>query len=261
VEATMTLLRRNSSSIWFIFLLIIILGIAPTHVSAKDKCVECHKDTKFLIQNKKLYDYYKNWEDSTHDNADVKCIDCHGGNPKAIDKDAAHKKNFSAFRTGEKKSFKKISLVCGRCHKEVLKHFMWSKHYKALQKKGTGPNCVTCHGSMNVGIYKVSEISKACNECHNDETKDNPEIGKVAEKVLHNINILRVYKKWLSSHNIFIGEKRKEKIIALYQDIVLSWHTFNFEEIEARVQKPLEESRYFIKDILADSRKKEYKKD
>jgi hypothetical protein len=253
-------MRRNLRNIWFIFFLFILLGLAPVSVYAEDTCVECHKDDKYLVQNKKLYDYYKNWKDSTHDIAGVKCVDCHGGDPKKADKDASHKKSFLTFRTDEKESTKKIPLICGRCHKEVLKHFMTSKHYKAIREKETGPNCVTCHGAMNVGIYQVSEISKACGECHNEETKSLPEIGKVAEDVLHNINILRVYREWLASHSIFDGEKRK-KLVALYQDIVFSWHTYNFEQIEARVEKPLNKSRYFIKEILADSRKKKNKKE
>jgi len=245
---------------WFKFLLIIFLGIAPPYVYAKDTCVECHKDTKFLVQNKKLFDYYEIWKDSTHDIADVKCVNCHGGDPTKIDKDESHKGYFTSFVGDDKEYIKLIPIRCGKCHNEVLNHFLSSKHYKALKEKGTGPNCVTCHGAMNVGIYKVSEISRSCEVCHNEETKNNQEIGKVAEGVLHNINILRVYNEWLSSHTIFNEEKRK-KLITLYQDIIFSWHTFNFADIEVRIQKPLIKARRLTRETLADERKKKYKKE
>jgi hypothetical protein len=213
-----------------------------------------------IVQSKKLFDYYQTWKNSPHDIAGVKCTDCHGGDPKKDDKDAAHKKKFISFRIGEKETFKYVPQICGRCHKEVLKHFLSSKHYEALRGKGTGPNCITCHGSMNVGIYKASEIGDACKVCHNEETNISPETGKVAEGVLHNINILRVYNEWLSNHTIFNEEKR-EKLVALYRDIVLSWHTFDFTQIEERIQKPLQKARRFTRDELADTKKQKYQKE
>jgi len=255
----LTHINKTSNNIWLIFLLIIFLGIAAPHIYAKDTCVDCHKDAKFLIQNKKLFDYYKTWQDSAHDVAGVKCFDCHGGDPTKTDKDEAHKSHFSSFLSDDSESIKFIPLQCGKCHEEVLMNFMTSKHYKVIKnKKGEGPNCITCHGSMNVGIYEASEIGKSCEVCHNDKTKNSPEMGKVAERVLNNVNILRIYKEWLSSHNVYFDEIKQKKIIADYQDIVFSWHTFNFSQIEARVREPLNESRDLIKGVLADTKRKKY---
>jgi hypothetical protein len=244
----------------FIFFIVAGICLAASPLFAHDSCVECHKDVKFRILNKKLFDYYNYWKESTHDIGGVKCTDCHGGSPKKDDKDAAHKKNFLAFRVGENESFKKIPIICGRCHKEELKHFLTSKHYKALREKGAGPHCVTCHGSMNVGIYKASVIGETCSVCHNKEAKNLPEVGITAEKILHNINISRAYRNWVT---LYFSEKQPEtvkEINTLYDDIIVSWHTFNFEQIDKKSQKLLIDLKALVKKEIAEKKKRLLKK-
>ena len=55
-----------------------------------DSCVDCHRDPKFLVTNRKLYDYYQQWKASVHTQEGLSCADCHGGDPAKKDKDAAH---------------------------------------------------------------------------------------------------------------------------------------------------------------------------
>jgi hypothetical protein len=249
-------ITRHLYGTGLICLFTLSLILSASSLFAKDNCVECHKDVKFRIQNKKLFDYYSYWQDSTHDVGGVKCTECHGGDPAKSDKDAAHKKNFLAFKVGEKESFKKIPLICGRCHKEVLKHFLSSKHYKALREKGTGPHCVTCHGSMNVGIYKASVIGETCVVCHNEEVKNTPEVAKIAEEILHNINISRAYRNWVT---LYFSEKRPEQVKEIntqYDDIVISWHTFNFERINEKSQKLLGDLKAIVKKEVAEKKRR-----
>ncbi|MBI4403697.1 MAG: hypothetical protein HY537_06035, partial [Deltaproteobacteria bacterium] len=83
---------------------------------ASNGCVDCHKDEKFKVQNKLLYDYYKNWENSPHEIANVSCVDCHGGNTKTHDKVEAH---LGLLPQSDPKSpvyYKNIPATCGRCH-------------------------------------------------------------------------------------------------------------------------------------------------
>ena len=251
----MTFIEKKSSNIWVILLLTLFWGIVPSYVYAADKCIDCHKDDTFVIQNKKLFDYFRYWKKSTHDIAGITCTDCHGGNSNKTDKEDAHKGNFSSFPAEDKESNIIILDRCGKCHKVALRNFVDSKHYKALSEKDVGPNCITCHGSMNTGILDASNIAKGCGVCHNEETKNKPEMGNVAERVLHKINILRVYMEWVSSHDIF-NTKLQKKMVAEYKDIIFSWHTFSFDQIEERLKKPLEKARLLTRGKVVASKKK-----
>lgn len=253
----MIFMKRISSSVLLLFLLslLILLGTSLPALSSEDTCLDCHKDIKFLVQNKKLYDYYKLWEDSVHDLADVKCTDCHGGNPEKEDKDAAHKEKFLTFKNGDKTAFKHIPLVCGKCHKEVLKNFIASKHYKELRSKGSGPNCVTCHGSMNTGIYEAHNIATGCEACHNEETKTNPEVGAQAKTILKHINFIRSYKKFVTIYYSETEPDLIKKIDSQYMDIAYSWHTFNFEKIDEKSMELLNILKAKVNKKLAERKK------
>jgi formate-dependent nitrite reductase cytochrome c552 subunit len=111
---------------------IFCFGLFAPNIYAKNTCLDCHKNEKFRIQNKKLFDYYNMWRNSVHEIAGIKCIDCHGGDPTKTDKDDSHKKAFTSLKPTIKINYKKIPTRCGRCHKEVLKNFMGSKHYKSV---------------------------------------------------------------------------------------------------------------------------------
>lgn len=253
--------KRDSNRVCFVFLtaVLLLLGMSSPGISAEDSCVECHKDIKFLVQNKKLYDYYKLWEDSVHDLADVQCTDCHGGNPDKDDKDAAHKNKFLTFKNNDKAAFKQIPLVCGRCHKDVLKNFISSKHYKELRAKGTGPNCVTCHGSMNTGVYEAHNIAAGCAACHNEESKTTPEVGTQAKSILKHVNFIRSYKKFVT---IYYSETEPElikEINSQYTDIAYSWHTFDFEKIDEKSMALLNILKAKVNKKLAERKKSRIK--
>jgi hypothetical protein len=44
---------------------------AEAPAKAKDSCVACHRNPDFLVQNKKLYDYFRDWQLSIHQQNDV----------------------------------------------------------------------------------------------------------------------------------------------------------------------------------------------
>ena len=58
--------------------------------SGGNSCESCHRDPDFLVTNKKLYDYYQQWQDSVHHQEEVTCDDCHGGNAQVAGKEEAH---------------------------------------------------------------------------------------------------------------------------------------------------------------------------
>lgn len=249
-------IRGNSFKVILLFIAVLVIGLAASNVYATDHCVSCHKDAKFQVQNKVLFDYYNYWKKSVHDNSDIICIDCHGGDNTKSDKDAGHKtKDFSSLTANDKTSYKKIPVVCGKCHEAVFKNFKGSKHYTALQKDKNSPNCVTCHSSMNTEIYKSNNIARSCSSCHNEETKQTPEVGKQAEDILTRINFIRAYKKWVTVH---YKDKHPDTVIDInnqYEEMVDSWHQFDFTRMDEKTQKLLIDLRSLVNKGLAEKRK------
>lgn len=247
---------KISFKVTLLFIAVLVIGFAASHVYATDYCVSCHKDAKFRVQNKVLFDYYKYWEESVHDNTGIICIDCHGGDKTKSGKDAAHKTNdFSSLTAKDKTSHKKIPVVCGKCHKAVYKNFKASKHYTALLEDRNSPNCVTCHGSMNTEIYATNNIARGCASCHNEEAKQTPKVDKQAEDLLTNINFIRAYKKWVT---IYYMDKQPATVIDInnqYKDMVSSWHQFNFTLMGEKTQKLLIDLRSLVNKGLAEKRK------
>ena len=251
----MFFLERNLYGMRLIFLAVFFVGLAVPYVSAKDTCIDCHKDDKFRVQDKVLYDYYNNWKDSIHDLSGVTCTDCHGGNPTEPDKDVAHKDNFSSLTDTDEVSFKKIPKTCGRCHEAVSKNFVESKHYKAVLEQGTGPHCATCHGSVSTEVYYTSVIGRACEACHNEETRNLPEIGEDAEQILHRINVSRAYRNWTL---IFYADKESVKlkeINALYGNITDFWHRFDFKQMDEKSKELLNKLKSIVNRELTKEKK------
>lgn len=235
---------------------LLIMGLSKAPAADKDSCLDCHKDEAFRVQNKMLYDYFQNWKDSIHDLAGVTCADCHGGNPSKEDIKSAHKGNFSPLSSAERASYKLIPDRCGACHEEVLKNFRESGHFTALVKEGAGPHCVTCHGSMNAEVYYTSVVARACQECHNEYTKNRPEVVGEADKILQRINVSRAMRNWVS---IYYAEKAPDdvsEINTLYSDVADSWHQFKFTELDGKSEELLSRLKSMVNKGLAEKKKK-----
>ncbi len=250
----LTCIKNNAYPVRIMILALFCLSLFCSYAFAVDTCIDCHQDDKFRVQNKRLFDYYNDWKDSVHNLAGVSCSDCHGGNPLKSDKIAAHKDNFSSLSHMDSTVYRKIPDMCGKCHESELSNFRQSKHYKSLFDKGTGPHCVTCHGSMNVEVYYTSVIVRTCQSCHNEYTENMPEVAGEADKVLHRINVSRAFKNWSSLH---YSEKEPEKVREindLYQDVAESWHTFNFEQLDEKSMNLLNMSKTLVNRGLAEKR-------
>jgi formate-dependent nitrite reductase cytochrome c552 subunit len=248
--------RKNLHGMYLILLTVVCTALIVPFAYSQDTCVNCHKDDKFRVQNRILFDYYQNWTDSLHDLAGVECIECHGGDATRSDKEKAHKDNFSSLTSIDKSAYKEIPQRCGKCHESILKNFTKSKHYKALQKEGAGPQCVTCHGSMNAAVYYTSVIARACKDCHNEYTKNRPEVVGEADKILHRINVSRAFKNWIT---VNYGKSEPSKVVEinkLYDDVANSWHTFNFEQLDEKSEKLLNKLKAYVNRGLAEKKMK-----
>jgi len=250
-------IKKSLYRIKFIFLTVVFIGLATSNIYAEDACIDCHKDEKFRVQNKKLFDYYNTWKNSTHDIAGVTCVNCHGGDPAKTDKDTAHKDGFSSPVVSGEVFYKEIPQTCGssKCHEGVLKNFIESKHFKALMKEGKGPHCATCHGSANSEIYYTSIIARTCEACHNEDTEIYPEATELAEKILQRLNVSHGYKNWI---RIFYSDKdpaKVKEINALYREIADSWHKFDFLQIDEKSKELLNQLKSVVSRGLIEKKK------
>jgi len=126
------------------FLVGSLLAILMAGPAFSDECYECHKSPEFKVTNKKIYDYNIDFEVSIHGIAELACTDCHGGDSSTKDKKQAHKGVMDPV------CYDNIPATCGECHDEQFDAFTSSNHYQLLEKDGNAPNCVTCHGAMDV---------------------------------------------------------------------------------------------------------------
>jgi hypothetical protein len=201
-----------------------------------DSCVVCHRDPELLVTNKKLYDYYQQWDASVHKQEEVTCDDCHGGNPRARDKQAAHAEGVGAADPDSGVYFKTVPETCGTCHDEILEGFRQSHHFEHLEKIGDekqGPTCVTCHGSINVDVLNVVSVAESCARCHNSETGTHPEIPEKARGLMN---------RFLSIHRFYryVGIRAEpEEASAFFRELdprlsrlSVIWHTFDVDAVD-----------------------------
>lgn len=241
--------------------LITVMGIFPVTGSVlADSCVVCHANRQFMVTNKKLYDYYQRWRISTHAQEDVACDDCHGGNPQGKTKLAAHGKSMSASDSHSATNFKNIPETCGACHDDKLAAYRQSLHYKKMKQKKQeqkGPNCVTCHGSLNATALNVNTVRNVCIQCHNAKTKNHPGIPNKAVSLLNDFNAIRGYVNYIRRRapaNQLGGIMKK--IEPMVEGLSNQWHTFDLDKVAPQTKGLLEIVQQERKRIRALNKKK-----
>ncbi len=216
---------------------------AQTQAEERDYCVECHSNPKFLVTNKKLYDYFQQWASSVHRQEDVSCMDCHGGDGTASDKTEAHGGAVAEAVEASGVNFKNIPDTCGGCHEGILEGFQKSAHFEhvvAKEQVAQGPTCVTCHGSINVGILNVNSVEEACARCHNQESDNHPENPAKARLILSRFLSIHRFYRYITIR-IEPEEARAffEDIDRRLQRLSVTWHTFDLPKIEEEVDEVL----------------------
>ena len=125
-------------------------------------CIECH--TSDMI-NPDLKNIPQDWKSSWHFQNDISCHDCHGGDHEDAGMSMSHQRGFVGSP-----EYGDIPDFCGKCHVGILNNYLKSGHGKALKEKGTGPNCVTCHGAHNIQKASIDIIyGRRCTQCHSYE--------------------------------------------------------------------------------------------
>jgi hypothetical protein len=228
-----------------------VIASSPTVARSAegDACVTCHSDRKWLVQNKKLFDYFQDWQVSVHGQEGINCVACHGGNPKAGDKAAAHKGgSMDPARSGSAVNFRNIPKTCAECHDDIYQGYRQSRHAKHLDDPTStqGPSCVTCHGSVNAAVLNVNTVKQTCSKCHNDTTHNHPEIpARASELLTRLLSIDRLY-RYVSRKSDPKGAERFIRTTEpLRADLSRQWHTFELDTVDLKTR------------MLLDSLKKE----
>ena len=226
----------------------------------KDFCVECHGKTSFLVTNKKLYSYFRDWRSSNHTRGGVTCVDCHGGDPESDDKEKAHRGDLSAAEASSAVNFRNIAKTCGRCHEHVYRGFRESAHFEHLVNNGQedqAPSCVTCHGSMNVTVLNAYTVEEACRECHNQESRNHPESVEDAKALLRNFLSIRRYHHYIAARGDPAATKPFLKgIDARIHDLTETWHTFDLEAAREKSEAILEDLRARRDEVASAARER-----
>ncbi len=217
----------------------------PAARPARSSCLDCHSNPRLMVQNKKLYDYYQGWKLSVHEQEKVTCVDCHGGNSRAADKPTAHgEQGMSASVATSPISYQNVPQTCAKCHDNVYRNYKQSKHFKhltATKQEDQGPNCVTCHGSVNTSVLNVTTVRATCEKCHNDDTDNHPEIPEQAEEVLSQFLSIQRYSRYLVQKGDPAQVKALFKILdPRIKRLNDSWHTFDLEKVSEQTQEMID---------------------
>ncbi len=165
-------------------LLLVLSFAAPASVVAAQEpvCIQCHDSDMMKPGLRKIPG---EWRQSWHYQNGVACHDCHGGDPV----DAALAMSPERGFVG-KPGHKDVPEFCGKCHIGILKNYLESGHGKALKSSGSGPNCVTCHGSHAVQKASIDIINEQrCTQCHSfDRAGKIKQALSSTEKRIHDID-------------------------------------------------------------------------
>ncbi|MDA8082438.1 MAG: hypothetical protein M0024_02125 [Nitrospiraceae bacterium] len=140
-------------------LLLITPGLGRTEQIV---CLDCHDSD---MMRKELRAIPEEWRKSVHFQNGIACNDCHGGDPGDAQMAMSPERGFVG-----KPGYDQIPQFCGKCHIGILKNYLDSGHGRALKSSGSGPNCVTCHGSHLIQRASIDIINEErCSQCHTYE--------------------------------------------------------------------------------------------
>jgi len=169
--------------------------------SAEPVCIQCHDSDMMKAELRKIPGQ---WRQSWHYQNGVACNDCHGGDPADAAMAMSPLRGFAG-----KPAYEGVPEFCGKCHVGILKSYRESGHGKALKASGSGPNCVTCHGSHTIQKANIDIINEErCTQCHSyDRARIMKQALFATEK---NIRDIDTSLKHLSSQGIYTEDAEKE---------------------------------------------------
>jgi hypothetical protein len=216
-------------------LVMAVLLLLAAAAAVASECEECHKSLDFKVKNPKLFYYYSDFQQSVHGLAKLACTDCHDGDDSTKDLDKAHLGVLDPVR------FDLIPETCGKCHEAQHDAFVTSDHSKILEDYGNAPNCVTCHGAMDMDFIFASRVKDTCAFCHNVESGIVPGVPDRADYVLSKLNVMKGYKTFVDTH--LKDKARAAELHDAYGELTAKWHYFQLDDIETETKALLGQYR------------------
>ena len=158
------------------YLLAGLIGLAAALVSvpasAQESCGTCHPETRV------------SFEESIHIQEGVTCSDCHGGDPSALEVDAAHGREFRSLADRSQ-----VPEMCAGCHADLERMraynlpvdqyaiYSTSHHGQAIARgELRAATCTDCHGVHEIrrprdpsSSANSRNIPSTCGQCHADD--------------------------------------------------------------------------------------------
>ncbi len=155
-------------------------AIAKGEISA---CIQCHTSDSM---DPEMQQIVEDWRESWHAKNNISCHSCHGGDPEDASMAMSHQRGFKGAPQQ-----KDIPEFCGTCHIAILNNYLKSGHGKQFLASGTGPSCVTCHGSHNIQRASMDIINEQrCSQCHTYErAKEMKQALFLVESKLYSIDV------------------------------------------------------------------------
>lgn len=180
--------------------LLLIFASAGRAANQEPVCIQCHDSDMMKPAFRSIPG---EWRQSWHYQNGVFCNDCHGGDPVDAAMAMSPLRGFVGAPT-----YQGVPEFCGKCHVGILKNYVESGHGKALKASGSGPNCVTCHGSHGVQKANLEIINEQrCTQCHTYER------ARVMKQALFSterkIRGIEAALKKLSSQGMYTAEEDK----------------------------------------------------
>lgn len=198
----------------------------------ENSCVHCHAG---LPGSSFVGARSHDWKGSIHQKRGVTCDKCHGGNPLSSGQKEAHEGVLGSNNPKSSVYYKNIPSTCGKCHGGEFYKFRQSPHYRLLQSKGQGPECVTCHGSMVTTVLTPDTVESVCERCHNERMGIFPYVPKKAKAVLlllrESIDLLDADKKLYHPAEGSVNDRLLRDAQASLQSAKLDWHTFDLNAV------------------------------
>jgi len=211
-------------------------GAVPD-TAPENSCVACHAglpaDTLVKVKA-------HGWKGSVHQQHGVTCDRCHGGVPTAEGKEEAHAGLLGSGEPASPVYFKNIPATCGKCHGAEFYKFSQSRHYRMLEETGRGPECVTCHGSMETRVLAPETLAAVCERCHNERIGVFPYVPQKARAILlllrQGEQLLAVEKQLYGSAPGTETARELGSAGAALHAARLEWHKFELDTITDHLQ-------------------------
>lgn len=238
-------MRGARAWLWWGGLLAWVASAGGPVQAGDDSCIACHRDPSWLVTERKLYDYYRDWERSIHAQEGVTCSECHGGDPDAPSREEAHQGMWGESRPESAVHFSNVTATCGSCHGDVEEAYRTSAHFEHLEAakdERQGPSCVTCHDSMNTLTLDVTTVEQTCGICHGGDSENHPEVPREARAALNRFLSIDRFQRYVERRGDSMETRLfLEGIRDRRRELSVLWHTFDLERIDAETVAILKE--------------------